>query len=273
MATDAATGHLVINATLLRDARQRGGGQLVIVPAGAGPEPAVVEIVEQLGMSGTGSSLVEGNVRSGSRVKTKHTRVAVAKIDDVAAAAGVVDVFLFKMDVQGFEIAALDGGRETAASAKYAHLEFAPRLLSRWHHGTSDALGLPAYNPAAPWTAAAHLLRELRRCGFFCFQIPQTMHSHGNKNKRRPAGFDGFAKFFITARDLQCQPGSACDDMRTGNWKELVCVNLQDRDPLAALAEFLCDTHCMCGAEATAQAGNLLDQIRREGSAAGSVDG
>ena len=61
--------------------------------------------------------------------------------------------------------------------------------------------------------------------------------------------------------------------MRTGNWKELVCVNLQDRDPLAALAEFLCDTHCMCGAEATAQAGNLLEQIRREGSAAESVDG
>ena len=54
MLTDQATGRLVVNATLLRAARAREGGHLVIVPAGAGPESTVLEIVEQLGMQGVG---------------------------------------------------------------------------------------------------------------------------------------------------------------------------------------------------------------------------
>jgi hypothetical protein len=168
-----------------------GGGYLI--EGGAGSTKSVMS----LSLSGPGSSLVE----VAPKATPKYKQVTIIPVADVID----VDVFFFKLDVQGFEYDVLKGSEKlfTRKNVKTLQMEVYPRGL---HNAGTDVEAMLNY-----------LWHDL---GLFCStSLPESKRGEKFFEMDHPNSMQGFAEYLR-------QLGNATDAIENwGRFDDFYCFN------------------------------------------------
>ena len=172
--------------------------------------------------------------------------VPVVRLDELvpsllpqqSASNATRDIFLLKVDSQGYEVPA----------TRRASL---PRGGSVRAPSSRRAIGGRRAAPAGDATSRgrasavrARAAKMLRTHGFLCFD---ALEANTHVPEDRPSDFEGFVRAHFSHREgFKCGPGTECFDGQfgVGTWGDLVCVNYARYGLEAAIDRLLCALHC-----------------------------